>query len=143
MTKTDAQTDQKAFVTLRFAGDDLDPGDISAILTVEPTRAHRKGEEFFTGPHSGNLRGRTGMWFLATDTLVASDDLADHLRFVQDLLYPAPSNNGRITRTRNLLERRHAARPRYLLLARRSRRNRPANPGSVQGSSRVRTQLVQ
>src|SRR6266849_9028206 len=87
-TKTDAQTDRKAFVTLRFAGDDLDPREISAILAVAPTRAHRKGEEFVAGPHAGKLRGRTGIWFLATDKLVPSDDLRDHLRFLQKLLYP-------------------------------------------------------
>jgi hypothetical protein len=72
-------TDQKAFVTLCFARDELDPRDISAILPVEPTRAHRKGEEFFAGPNAGYLPGRTGIWFIATDKLVPSDDLADHL----------------------------------------------------------------
>src|SRR5947199_8635141 len=86
-TKTETRADRKAFVTLRFAGDELDPREISAILPVEPTRAHRKGEEFFAGEHAGNLRGRTGMWFLATDKIAESDDLADHLRFLQDLLY--------------------------------------------------------
>jgi hypothetical protein len=76
--KTDVEADRKAFVTLRFAGDALRPEEISAILPVEPTRAHRKGEEFVAGSHAGKLRGRTGMWFLATDKLVPSDDLADH-----------------------------------------------------------------
>src|SRR5438067_608011 len=94
-TKTDVQSDRKAFVTLRFAGDELDPRDISAILPVEPTRAHRKGEEFFAGPNAGYLPGRTGIWFLATDKLVASDDLADHLRFVEKLLCPKPADLGR------------------------------------------------
>jgi hypothetical protein len=84
--KTDAHTDRKAFVTLRFAGDELDPREISAILPVAPTRAHREGEEFVAGQHAGKLRGRTGIWFLATDNLVPSDDLGDHLSFVQNLL---------------------------------------------------------
>ena len=79
MTKTETRAGRKAFVTLRFAGDDLDPADISAILPVKPTRAHRKGEEFFAGERAGRLRGRTGIWFLATDKLIDSDDLADHL----------------------------------------------------------------
>jgi uncharacterized protein DUF4279 len=108
MTKIDAQTDRKAFVTLRFAGDALDPRDISAILRIEPTRAHRKGEEFFAGEHAGSLRGRTGIWFLATDKLVESDDLADHLRFVEDLLYPEPGENRRISKLREVLERTHS-----------------------------------
>jgi hypothetical protein len=95
-TRTDVQSDRKAFVTLRFAGDELDLREISAILPVEPTRAHRKGEEFFAGPKAGNLRGRTGIWLLATDKLVASDDLADHLHFVEDLLYPQAGDSSLI-----------------------------------------------
>src|SRR5205823_10234660 len=107
-TRTDVQSDRKAFVTLRFAGGELDPREISAILPVEPTRAHRKGEEFFAGPNAGNLPGRTGIWFLATDKLVASDDLADHLRFVETLLYPKPGDDGRISKLRDVMERSHS-----------------------------------
>lgn len=109
-TKTDtaASAGRKAFVTLRFAGDDLDPGEISAILPVNPTRAHRKGEEFFAGAHAGKLRGRTGMWFLATDKLVPSDDLRDHLAFVQQALYPKAGDSSRITKLREILQRAHS-----------------------------------
>jgi len=99
---------RKTFVTLRFAGDYLDPLEISAILPVKPTRAHRKGEEFVAGPNAGNLRGRTGMWFLATDKLVNSDDLEDHLRFVQGLFYSAPDDKGRIAKLRDVLKRTHS-----------------------------------
>ena len=108
-TKTEARAGRKAFVTLRFAGDDLDPADISVILPVEPTRAHRKGEEFFAGEHAGKLRGRTGIWFLATDKLVDSDDLADHLAYVNQLLYPKPIDKRRIEKLRERLERTHSA----------------------------------
>ena len=107
-TKTEAQADRKAFVTLRFAGDELDPRDISAILPVKPTRAHKKGQEFFAGPHAGKMRGRTGIWFLATDKLVDSDDLADHLRLVQTLLYPKPSDDHRVSKLREVLRRTHS-----------------------------------
>jgi hypothetical protein len=107
-TRADASADREAFVTLRFAGDDLDPREISAILPVEPTRAHRKGEESFAGRNAGNLRGRTGIWFLATDDLVHSNDLRDHLAFVQKLLYPEPSDSRRITKLRAILERAHS-----------------------------------
>ena len=72
--KTEVGADPKAFVTLRFAGDELSPEEISTILPVEPTRAHRKGAEFFAGPRTGYRSGRTGIWFLATDKLVRSDD---------------------------------------------------------------------
>jgi hypothetical protein len=107
-TKTDVPTDRKAFVTLRFAGDDLDPREISAILPVAPTRAHRKGEEFFAGKRTGKLHGRTGIWFIATDKLVPSEDLGDHLAFVHDLLYPEPSDNRRIVKLRDILGRTHS-----------------------------------
>ena len=107
-TNTKAPADRKAFVTLRFAGDELDPAEISAILPVEPTRAHKKGEEFVAGPNAGKLHGRTGIWFLATDKLVDSDDLEDHLRFLQKLLYPAPTDKTRITKLRHILDRTHS-----------------------------------
>src|SRR4051794_5231558 len=95
-TKIETERDRKAFVTLRFAGDDLDPAKISAILPIAPTRAHRKGEIFFAGPLAGDLRGRTGIWFLSTDTHVPSDDLGDHLEYVRTLLSPKPGDGGRV-----------------------------------------------
>jgi hypothetical protein len=104
-TKIDTKTDRKAFVTLRFAGADLDPAEISAILPVKPTRAHRMGEEFVAGPHAGKLRGRTGIWYLATDKLVPSDDLAEHLHFIEKLLCPTTSDDGRMQKLRDTLER--------------------------------------
>ena len=106
--KTEAEADRRAFVTLRFAGDDLDPGEISAVLPVAPTRAHRKGEEFFAGPHAGKLRGRTGIWFLATDRLVPSDHLDDHFGFVEQLLYPEAGEDSGIRKLREILERTHS-----------------------------------
>jgi Domain of unknown function (DUF4279) len=104
-TKTEAGVDGKAFVTLRFAGDDLDPDEISAVLPVKPTRAHRKGESFFAGPHAGKLRGRTGIWFLATDRLVPRDDLKEHLDFVHKLLSPRPGDMSRIAKLDEILKR--------------------------------------
>jgi Domain of unknown function (DUF4279) len=106
--KTDGRTGCKAFVTLRFAGDELDPREISAVLPVTPTRAHRKGEEFVAGQHAGNLLGRTGIWFLATDKLVHSDELGDHLAFVEKLLYPKTGNDSRVLKLRDVLERTHS-----------------------------------
>jgi hypothetical protein len=107
-TKTELQTAAKTFVTLRFAGDDLDPADISNVLPIKPTRAHRKGEMFFAGPRAGTLRGRTGIWYLATDKFLDSDRLDDHLRFVHDLLYPESGDNQRLVRLRDILGRTHS-----------------------------------
>ncbi|MBV8739229.1 MAG: DUF4279 domain-containing protein [Alphaproteobacteria bacterium] len=102
--KTEVKADPKAFVTLRFAGDDLDPGEITRVLAIAPTRAHRKDEFYFAGKRAGLLRGRTGIWFLATDELVPSDDLQEHLAFVEGLLYPQSGDDRRITKLRALLE---------------------------------------
>lgn len=108
-TKTEADADGKAFATLRFAGGDLNPDEISAILPVKPTRAHRKGQGFFAGRHAGHLRGRTGMWFLATNKLVPGDDLRDHLAFVQKPISPTPGDISRIAKLRDILKRTHSA----------------------------------
>lgn len=94
-----------AFATLRFAGDALDPRDISDILPEHPWRAHRKGERFNAGKRAGELTGRTGIWYLSTDTLVDSPNLADHLRFLKRLLYPAPGDNFRLMKIRDVLGR--------------------------------------
>lgn len=105
METSTTKTDRTAFATARFAGDELDPREISAILEIEPTRAHRKGGVFFAGPHARTLRGRTGMWFLATDRLVRSDNLRDHFLSIARLLYPEPKDESRVRQLRDVLER--------------------------------------
>jgi len=107
--KTEADADGKAFVTLRFAGDDLDPDEISAVLPVNPTRSRRKGEKFLAGPRTDNLRGHTGMWFLVTDELAPGDNLLDHLAFLQQLLSPTRSDISRIAKLGGILERTRSA----------------------------------
>jgi Domain of unknown function (DUF4279) len=105
MTKFDELP--KVYATLRFAGDELDPAQISTVLPVAPMRAHRKGETFYAGPRAGQLVGRTGIWYFDTRDLT-SPDLADHLRRVMDLLYPEPGNVDRVNRLRNVMERENA-----------------------------------
>jgi hypothetical protein len=85
-TRSSDSTHQRAFATLRFSGDRLDPDRISAILEVPPTKAWRKGERYFAGQRTGHLIGRTGTWFLATDDFIASPDLDRHLDFLTGLL---------------------------------------------------------
>ncbi len=48
------------------------------------------------------------MWLLATDKLVSSDNLQDHLAFVQELLCPTPGDTSRIAKIRAVLERTHS-----------------------------------
>jgi len=105
MTKTDVLP--RTYATLRFAGDDLDPAEISAILPAKPVRAHRKGEAVEAGPRSGKLTGRTGIWYFDTRDL-DSPRLADHLRRIVDLLYPEPGSTERVERLRAVLGRERA-----------------------------------
>ena len=47
-----------------------------------------KGERCFAAPHAGYLVGRTGTWFLATDTQVESPDLEQHVDFLGRVVLP-------------------------------------------------------
>ena len=49
---TNSEQPTRAFATLRFAGDALDPDEISCVLDQQPTRAYRKGERYRPGPRS-------------------------------------------------------------------------------------------
>ena len=58
---TNSENTTRAFATLRFAGDALDPEEISRIVKEEPTRAYRKGETISAwlpkpGDHRQNRR---------------------------------------------------------------------------------------
>jgi len=77
----------KTYAILRFAGDKLDPGEISEILGVGATRAYRKGEEYFAGPRTGMVRGRTGIWLLSTDEVVDIRDLDQHISYLVRLIF--------------------------------------------------------
>src|SRR5437879_4377000 len=91
----------RTYATLRFTGDELDPSHISAILQVQPKRAHRKGESFFAGPRAGTLTGQTGIWYFDTRD-ITSHDLAAHLAQIIDLLFPGGSVD-RVSRLRDVL----------------------------------------
>src|SRR5437773_2508378 len=100
-----AAAPQRVFATLRFSGDQLDPGRISAILRAPPTKAYRKGEEYFDGPYTGHLVGRTGIWFLATDDVVASGDLNRHLDYLISLIFRGPGEEERLAQLREMMAR--------------------------------------
>lgn len=94
-----------AFATLRFAGDALDPEEISRLLDISPTHAYRKGESFSPGPRTPRVVGRTGVWYLSTDRAVSSPALADHLHYLVRLLMPEPDSDGRLRRLHELMRR--------------------------------------
>src|SRR5437762_11376038 len=86
----------RAFATLRFAGERLDPDQISQLLHIQPTKVTRK-----------NGDGRHTIWYLSTDKLIPGNDLMDHVGFLLYLLFPAPGELHRLITLRDLLKRRN------------------------------------
>jgi Domain of unknown function (DUF4279) len=84
---SEANDTVKAYAILRFAGDELDPSEISDILGVGATRAYHKGEKYFAGPRAGMITGRTGIWLLSTDGVVNSPDLGQHISYLFELIF--------------------------------------------------------
>jgi hypothetical protein len=75
------------FATLNFAGDTLEPELVTEILGVQPTTGYRKGE-VYRHNRGREAHGRTGLWHLSTLRLVESDELADHLNHLVEILCP-------------------------------------------------------
>jgi len=78
----------RAFATLRVAGDQLVPHEITDILRAYPTLSYRKGEKYVGGKNSGEISGRTGVWYLSTDKIVSSNTLSDHIIYLTGILIP-------------------------------------------------------
>jgi hypothetical protein len=96
----------RAFATLRVAGDDLVPDEVTRILKIVPTTAYAKGEHYSAGTRSTDLIGRTGVWFFSTKGVVAGNLLADHLAFLARLLLPGSGEAGPLPRLQQMLRRR-------------------------------------
>ena len=79
-----------SFATLRFSGSDLDPAVITEILGVEPTLACVKGARDPVQRKSGERLSQQGWWFLKTDKLVSSSDLAAHEDAILRILLSLP-----------------------------------------------------
>jgi hypothetical protein len=82
------KTDQNAvhaFATLRFAGDQLDPHQITELLRVEPTLAYRKGESYRIGPRRKRV-GKTGLWIFSTDGLFPQHEVRAHVDAITELV---------------------------------------------------------
>jgi uncharacterized protein DUF4279 len=86
--KSEGADTRKACVTFRVVGDSLAPEAITKVLRVVPTIQYAKGQTYFAGPSSGDLIGKTGVWSLTTDKIVASDSLRDHLAYLLGMLIP-------------------------------------------------------
>jgi hypothetical protein len=110
MTKSSPADDTiKTFATLRVTGDDLDPDEVTQILRITPTTAHRKGEPFRSGPRAGTVIGRTGVWYFSTEHIFDSDRLSDHINALFATIYfeefvkqnQKPRQEGRVKITYN------------------------------------------
>lgn len=97
----------RAFATLRFAGDALDPDEISRVVKQQPTKAYRKGETYRTGPHGPDVTGKTGVWFFSTRRKVPSKDLIDHLRALDTLIAPFGDQDNRLKELRKIMDLRN------------------------------------
>jgi Domain of unknown function (DUF4279) len=105
ITKSDS--DIRAFATLRFVGDALDPDEISRVIKEQPTKANRKGEKYRTGPYGPDVTGRTGIWYYSTRRKISSNDLSDHLGLLDRLIAPFGDQGNRLKELRDIMERRN------------------------------------
>ena len=92
----------RAFATLRFSGDRLDPDGLTHLLGTRPTLAYRKGEAYRRDPSGRVARGRTGVWYLSTRKAVRGSELSAHLRYLVGLITPA-GDPGRLNCLRDLI----------------------------------------
>jgi hypothetical protein len=104
---TKSNNNIRAFATLRFAGDVLDPDEISRVVKEQPTRAYRKGQTSRSGPHGPDVAGRSGVWFFSTRRKIPSKDLADHLIALERLVAPFGDQDSRLAELHDIMERRN------------------------------------
>lgn len=97
----------RTFATLRFAGDALDPEEISRVLKESPTRAYKKGQSYKPGPRSPEITGKTGVWYFSTRRKIQSNDLTDHLNLLERLIAPFGDQDGRLREIRDIMKRRN------------------------------------
>lgn len=96
-----ADAHQLAHATFSIAGDSLDPEFWTAYFDVSPDTAVTKGQPFKTP--SGRLSsapGRTGVWSVKSKSMIRSDSLEPHLRYLAErLALPRSDLRGLLERT--------------------------------------------
>ena len=88
MMRSDNPDTRKTYVTFRVVGDTLAPEAVTRALRIFPSIQYSKGQTYFAGSRTGNLVGKSGVWSLTTDKLVASNNLRDHLAYLLGVLIP-------------------------------------------------------
>jgi hypothetical protein len=104
--KSESGDTVKTFATLRIVGDQLVPEQVTRILKIVPARAYGKGETYHGGERIGDLVGKTGVWYFATDRVVASNHLIDHLMFLVNLLRDSSPQAIPVASLHTLLQRK-------------------------------------
>ena len=89
---------------MRFAGDALDPDEISLVVKEQPTKAYRKGQTYRSGPHGPDVTGRTGIWYFSTRRKVPSNDLSDYLNALERLIAPFGDQDNRLKELRDIMD---------------------------------------
>ena len=107
ISMTNSESPSQVFATLRFAGDELDPDEISHVVRQEPTWAYRKGQRYQPGPRSPDITSKTGVWYFSTKRNVPSKDLRDHLDALASLVFPRADEDKRLRELRDIMERRN------------------------------------
>jgi Domain of unknown function (DUF4279) len=102
---TNSENTIRTFATLRFAGDALDPDEISRVVKEKPTRAYEKGQMYRPGPRSPEITGKTGVWCFSRKHNIQSNDLADHLNALERLISPFADQDSRLKELREIMER--------------------------------------
>ena len=89
-----------------FAGDALDPYEISRVIKEKPTKAYRKGQTYRSGPHGPKVTGKTGVWYFSTRRKIPGKDLAEHLNALERLVAPFGDQDSRLKELRDIMEHR-------------------------------------
>ena len=107
ISMTNSENTIRTFATLRFAGDELDPEEISRVVKEKPTRAYKKGQTYRPGLRSPEITRKTSMWYFSTKYKIQSKDLADHLNALEKLISPFADQDSRLKELREIIERRN------------------------------------
>lgn len=89
----------RAYATLQFSGDALNPESITRILNARPTLAYRKGDYYTPRPNAKALIGRTGVWFYSTRPL-QSASMTDHLLTIAHIVAGSERPRDQVSRVR-------------------------------------------
>jgi len=105
--RSDATGTVKAFATLRFAGDLLDPSELTQLLQRKPKLGYKKGQPYRTGPRGPEQIGKTGLWYFSTKDVLKSRSLQEHLNLIGAMLTGSSSHGeeARLLTLQQIVER--------------------------------------